>query len=460
MTLPPAPTAPQWQQLLYWISRPLDLMQDYGQRYGEIFYLNGLGSFPSLVIAGHPQAIQTILAPDNEDFEAPGEVNRPFLRLLGSSSVITLSGKQHQRQRQLMIPPFHGERMRAYGETIGQICQTLLQSWPVGKSFAIRPVTQDITLKVMMQAVLGLYAGERAERLESLLGKMMDDTSSTFAASFLLIPALQKDLGPLTPWGQFLQRQREVDQLLFAEIQDRRAHLDPNRSDILSLLMSARDEEGQAMTNQELRDELITLLVAGHETTATALAWAFYWLHKVPQTLEKLQQELVTLGETLDLNTLLKLPYLNAVCCETLRICPVAMLTFPRMAKRRVALMDYELEAGTLVMGSIPMVHQREDLYPQPSVFKPERFLERQYSPYEFVPFGGGARRCIGATFALFEMKLVLYHFLSRADFALLTSGTIKQVRRGLVTAPDRPIHLQLKTRRSKEVENLARAIP
>ena len=212
--------------------------------------------------------------------------------------------------------------------------------------------------------------------------------------------------------------------------------------------MAARDEAGQAMTNEELRDELMTLLVAGHETTATALTWALYWIHKLPAVREKLLAELDSLGENPDTNAIIKLPYLNAVCCETLRIYPVAILTFRREVKTPVSLCGHKLESGTSVMGSIYLTHHREDLYPEPKQFKPERFLERQFSAYEYLPFGGGARRCIGMAFAQFEMKVVLAKILSNLDLALVGDGDVKPKRRGLVTGPDKSVQMVVKGKR------------
>lgn len=199
--------------------------------------------------------------------------------------------------------------------------------------------------------------------------------------------------------------------------------------------MSARDEAGESMTDVELRDELMTLLIAGHETTATALTWTLYWLHKLPRVREKLLQELESINDTSDSNVLFRLPYLNAVCCETLRIYPVGMLTFPRVVRKPVELMGYLLDSGTIVIGSIYLAHRREDVYPDPEQFRPERFLERQFSPFEYLPFGGGIRRCIGMAFAQFEMKVVLSAILSQVELALeKDTGSVQPVRRGLTS--------------------------
>jgi cytochrome P450 len=200
--------------------------------------------------------------------------------------------------------------------------------------------------------------------------------------------------------------------------------------------MSARDEAGEPMTDVELRDELMTLLAAGHETTASALTWALYWIHKLPEVREKLLQELDSLGDNPNPSSIARLPYLSAVCSETLRIYPVALITFSRRVKVPLPLMGYEFEPGTLLTGCIYLTHQREDLYPEPKRFKPERFLERQFSPFEYLPFGGGSRRCVGAAFAVFEMKLVLATILQDKQLALADNRQVKPVRRGLTSTP------------------------
>lgn len=356
------------------------------------------------------------------------------------------------------MPPFHGERMRTYGQTISDVTQQII-SQQQDKPFNARTVTQAITLQVILQAVFGLSEGPRAEQLKQLLPELLENGNSMFFVVLLYFPALQRDLGSLTPWRTFVRVREQINQILYAEIQERRSHPDPSRTDILSLLMAARDYEDQPMTDEELRDELITLLTAGHETTATALAWALYWVHKFPSVREKLQSELDTLGDNPDPSTIFKLPLLNAVCCESLRIYPVAMLSMPRKVKTPVSLCGYELDPGTFLLGSFYLIHHREDLYPEPKQFKPERFLERQFSPYEFIPFGGGARRCIGMAFAQFEMKVALATIVSGWELELVDNRDVRCKRRGLATAPNRPIQMVVKGRRvvkSRSLEAIA----
>ena len=273
-------------------------------------------------------------------------------------------------------------------------------------------------------------------------------TGSPLRSSMLFLKWMQQDLGPWSPWGRMKQRQRKVDDLIYAEMEERRQQPDANRTDILSLMMAARDENGQPMTNEELRDELMTLLFVGHETTATALAWAFYWIHHLPSVRQKLLQELDSLGENPDPMEIFRLPYLSAVCQETLRIYPVGMLTFPREVLTPVELMGHQLEPGTVVVGSIYLTHRREDLYPEPLQFKPERFLERQFSPYEYLPFGGGSRRCIGLALAQLEMKLVLATILRDFDLVLTEKKPVQPKRRGVTLGPAGGVRMALLGRR------------
>ncbi|MCV3212601.1 cytochrome P450 [Plectonema radiosum NIES-515] len=369
---------------------------------------------------------------------------------------MTVSGEVHRRQRQLLMPPFHGDRMRTYGQAISNITEQIISQWQVDKSFTVRLAMQTITMRTIMQVVFGLYDSPRAQELEKILCQILEDGGSVWRAVELYFPLLQKDWGSSSSWGKFLRRRQRLHQLTNEEIEERRLQADSSRTDILSLLMAARDEVGEPMTNEELRDELITMLFAGHETTATALTWALYWIHKLPAVREKLLQELDSLGENPDSSMIFKLPYLNAVYSETLRIYPVGMLNFPRVVRTPVTLCGQELERGTVVLGSIYLTHQREDLYPEPKRFKPERFLERQFSTYEYLPFGGGARRCIGMAFAQFEMKVVLAKILCSLDLALVDDGDVKPKRRGLVTGPDRPIQMVVKGKREVKYPSLS----
>jgi unspecific monooxygenase len=435
LKLPDGPQTPPLLQKIQWITRPLEFMETCAQRYGDIFTARIVLGSDAAVLMSHPQAIQEMFTTEPKQLDSGGAAGVK-LPLLGQQSLLALDGDRHRRQRKLLTPPFHGERMLAYGQLIRDITEQVTSRWTMGEPFSVRSSMQEISFQVILKAVFGLESGFRYEKLNELLTARLNPKRPLLQVIMLLFPSLQRDLGPWSPWGSFLRQRQQIDELMYAEIADRRAQPDTSRTDILSLMMAARDEAGEPMTDVELRDELITLLVAGHETTATSLAWAFYWIHYLPQVREKLLQELDTLGENPNPNAILQLPYLNAVCSETLRIYPVAMLGLNRVVKSPLKIAGYQFEPGTLLIPAIYLTHHREDLYPEPKQFKPERFLLRQFTPYEYLPFGGGNRRCIGMAFALLEMKLVLATVLSRWQLALADSKPVQPVRRGILLAP------------------------
>lgn len=435
------PQLPPVLQLLQWIGRPVDFLESCSDRYGDLFLVQ-LGKFLPGVFISDPEAIRAVLKLDAKAFDS-GRSNGILKPLVGSESILLLDGDRHQRQRQLLMPPFHGERMLAYGQLMREIALQVGQRWEIGQAFSLRSAMQEIALRVILKAVFGLGEGDRAQSIGRLLSSILDMTGAPLSSSLLFLRWLQQDWGAWSPWGRFLRQREQLDQLLYAEIHHRRENFDPTRTDILTLMMLARDEAGNPMTNVELRDELMTLLLAGHETTASALTWAMYWIHHVPQVLEKVLAELDSLSDPTDSMAIARLPYLNAVCQETLRIYPVALIAFPRLTKAPFDLMGHIIQPDMALIPCVYLLHHRPDLYPNPKQFKPERFLERQYSPYEYLPFGGGNRRCIGMAFAQFEMKLVLATVLSQFRLGLVNPGPVKPVRRGVTLAP--PSSLKMK---------------
>ena len=448
MTLPDGPKNPRFMQLFQWIADPLTYMDVCAKKYGEIF-TGRWSNLKPFVIIHNSQAIEQML--NSKAFDAPGDINGILKPLLGEQSMIASSGEKHKRDRQLLMPPFHGERMRNYGQQICDIALDVASNWSVDRPFVARTAMQEVTMRVILQAVFGLHEGPRLQALRPLLASVVDMTSSPLRSSMLFLPWMQQDWGSWSPWGLMKQQQRKIQELMDDEIAERRLQPEANRTDILSLMMAARDDHGQPMTDEELRDQLMTLLFAGHETTATALAWAFYWIHHLPSVRQKLLEELDSLGETPDPMEIFRLPYLSAVCQETLRIYPVGMLTFPRVVRKPVELMGHQLEPGTVVFGSIYLTHRRKDLYPEPLQFKPERFLERQFSPYEYLPFGGGSRRCIGLALAQLEMKLVLATILRNFDLVLAEKKPVQPKRRGVTLGPAGGVRMSLLGRRMRQ---------
>ena len=449
MKLPPQLDTPRFLQRIESIADPVNYMEKAVPQQPDIFRAKVIGLGDNLVFVNNPEAVKTILTNDRTKFFASGKENEMLKPLVGDYSIFLLEGDRHRKRRKLLLPPFHGERMQAYGNLICNLTAKIFARVPFNKPFTARTITQDISLQVILEAVYGLQTGERSKQIKTLLTNVADVFQSPFTSAFLFFPSWQKDLGAWSPWGYFLRQQQQLDRLIYQEISERRQQDPQDRQDILSLLMSARDEQGQPMTDRELRDELMTLMFAGHETTATAIAWALYWVHKIPEVRQKLLAELDSLGESPEPMAIAKLPYLNAVCQETLRICPVAMLTFPRVVQEPMELLNYHLERGLVVVGCIYLIHHREDIYPEPKKFKPERFLEKNYSPYEFIPFGGGARRCIGEALAQLELKLALATILSNYEIDLASKKPEKPKRRGVTLAPGNGVQIIIKGKRT-----------
>jgi cytochrome P450 family 110 len=431
--LPNCITSPPWWQLINWIADPLGFQDRYSRKYGDIFTikLSGLGSF---VVISHPQTIQEIFSQESKfDVGRGNELAEPFL---GQNSLMLIDGDRHRRERKLLMPPFHGERLQTYAKLTCLITEQVASQWQVGQRFVARTVMQEISLEMILQIVFGLSEGERYEQLKPLLTDWIDVTGSPLRASMIFLRFLQQDWGMWTPWGQMKQLQRRIYDLFQAEIEERRTRGNEERTDVLSLMMAARDEDGQAMTDEELRDELLTILFAGHETTATTLAWAFYQVHQRLDVRDKLIKELDSLEENSSPMEIAQLPYLTAVCQETLRMYPILPVLFSRIAKSPIKIAGYLFDAETNLMPSIYLVHYREDLYPNAQQFNPERFLERQYSASEYFPFGSGGRRCLGYALAQLEIKLVLATILSQYQLALAEDKPVKLKRRGLTLAP------------------------
>ena len=453
MTQPPGPSPSRYLRTLRIFKalfRPLDYLQEDTRRYGDIYQL---GRQPPFVVISNPQAIKEIFTAPPEQFEI-GKGNASLSFLLGDNSLLLKDGEPHQQRRRLLMPSFHGEYLQTYAQQICEITQQVTNQWQVGKPFRVRADMQEITLRVILRVVFGLDSGERYEQLRRLLSSLLDSISSPLSSSLLFFSFLQKDWGPLSPWGRFLRLKQQVKQLLYEEIRDRREQ-NQSGDDILSLLITAQDSSGASMSDEEIHDELMTLLVAGHETTASALVWALYWVHYLPEVHEELGQELNSLGDRTNPLEVTRLPYLGAVVAETLRIYPIVAGTFTRICQSPMELMGYRFEAGTAFVASIYSTHQREELYPQPKQFRPERFLERQYSPYEYLPFGGGNRRCLGAALALMEMKLALATIVSRFQLTLPNKRPLKPVRRGLTVAPPGNFQMAVHSRRNQKASAL-----
>jgi len=401
--LPPGPRGPGIVQGLHYARDPHGFLDRLRRRYGDIFAI----SFPivgRIVYVADPALVKEIFTGPPEQMHA-GEANATVLEpALGPNSVLTLDEAPHMRQRKLLLPPFHGEQVRAYGELIRETTEREMRSWPVGEPFALRPHTQRITLAVILRAVFGVDDEARLARAERLI-----DTFTKRVDLVTHLPFLQRDLGRWSPWSRFLRARADLDAFIYEEIALRRSRQadDGEASDVLSLLLRARDDEGRPMSDEELRDELVTVLAAGHETTATGLAWAIERLLRNPGVLARLRDSLAAGDDA----------YLEATIKETLRSRPV-IVDVARKLNRPIEIGGYALPAGDFLFPAVAALHYREDLFPDPHEFRPERFLEGRADNYAWIPFGGGVRRCIGASFAEFEMKIVLREFLQRAELS------------------------------------------
>jgi cytochrome P450 len=398
---------------------PIRLLARLRARYGDVFSVR-FPSFPRLVYVADPELVKRVFTGDSRLFHA-GEANAMVLEpALGPYSVLTLDEDEHMRQRKLLLPPFHGESVRRYGEVIREIAEGEVERWPVGRAFALRPHAQRITLDVILRAVFGVRGEDRLTRAR----RLVDEFARTSHA-VLLFPVLRRRFSRFSPFARFQRARDELDAFLYEEIAARRTE-GAEREDVLSLLLGATHEDGTPMNDRELRDELITVIGAGHETTATALAWAVERLLRTPRVLARLRQSLAEGDE-----------YLDAVIKETLRTRPV-VTDVARKATGPVEVGGYTVPAGTLVMPAIIAIHHREDLYPKPFEFRPERFLEGQGERYAWIPFGGGIRRCIGASFAQYEMRIVLRTVLERAELRAPRAQPERLRPRNITMAPAR----------------------
>ena len=390
--IPAGPKLPPFAQMFAWAFRPISLMENASKKYGETFTLKFSG-FPTEVLYTNPKDIKQIFTGSGDVMHA-GKINAVLEPMVGPKSVLVLDGASHMEQRKLLLPPFHGERMHSYCEQMRVAADEMIDRWPADEIFAVHPHTQKFTLQVILKTVFGMTEGPRFERLERLLTELLDRVASPV----LLSKFFQVNLGPLTSWARLQKIHAEIDQILFELFDECRTNADPNRTDVLAMLVSAKHEDGRFMSFQELRDEMITLLVAGHETTATALAWALYNIMSTPGVTEKIQAELaeVVADEDVGVSHLPKLKYLDSVIKETLRLKPVIPMV-GRVLQEPMTIGAYELPAGVAAVPCVYLTHRREDIYPDPLAFKPERFLQKPPGPYEFFPFGGGIRRCIGA---------------------------------------------------------------
>jgi cytochrome P450 len=420
MRLPPGPKLPTPVTTAQFVRRPLDTLRRWQARYGDVFTVRYIG-FGTGVYVADPEAIRGLLTGDQSDLLA-GEANSILEPVLGPHSVLVLDGPEHLRQRRLLLPPFQGSRVAGFRSIVTDIAEREVDRWRPGQQLVLRERMRALTFEVICRAVFGVTEPARVAKLRHALGAVIETGSILLA-----VPLLRTDLGPHSPGGRLARRLRAADALIYEEIARRRGEPDvEQRTDVLSLLLQAHDEDGRPMSDPELRDELFTMLAAGHETTATALAFAIELLLRNPATMTRLRESLEEGDDG----------YVTAVGKEAMRMRPVIDAPERTLTKPRVVA-GWELPPGVKVYPAIALVHHRPDLYPEPDAFRPERFTEDDGpGSYSWLPFGGGIRRCIGAALAQVEMTEVLRVVASRVDLSPVRPQPDPVVLRGITVAP------------------------
>jgi cytochrome P450 len=436
--IPSGPTASRARQTVRWIYRPGAMLEDCHRRYGDMFTLR-IAHEGTWVFLAHPDMVKQVFTGDPRVLHA-GEANVVVQPFLGNHSVLLLDEAAHMSQRKLMLPSFHGERMRGYEQTMAEVAAAEIESWPAGEPYAVRPAMQRITLEVIMRTVFGVQDERRRERLRKMLSNLLEWGSNPSRMAMLATLG-PKRIGRL---GMFQRVRAPADELIYEEIRERRAATDlEERDDVLSLLLQARHEDGSPMSDEELRDELMTLLVAGHETTASSLAWAVERSVRTPGVVERLRD-----GDE---------DYVDAVCKETLRLRPILALVLRRLTEP-MEIGGVELPAGVNLAPCIYLIHRRPDVYPEPYAFRPERFIEQPAGTYTWIPFGGGVRRCLGASFALFEMRVVLRELVARLDLHAADARPERITRRAITLVPERGGEVVVSRRSASRAAAAARA--
>jgi cytochrome P450 len=415
--LPPGPLLPKTLQTVGWWTRSAPFFERCRARYGKRFTIRLLSS-PPFVHLSDPDEVKEVFTAPPEVLH-PGEGASVLEPFVGTYSLILLDEGAHLSQRKLMLPAFHGEKMQRLSGLMAEVAEREVASWPRGETVVLQPRLQALTLEIILRAVFGLDPGPRLDALRDRLTSILEVSESPAS----MVPFLQRG----RRWRTFEQQRDEADALLFELIDERRG-ADGERDDVLAMLLEARHEDGSPMSPRELRDELMTLLVAGHETTASELAWAFERLARTPQVLRRLTEELDS-GDGDG--------YLTATIQETLRRRPVLQLAAPRLVKQPVTIGGFDYPPGVCLAANGYLIHHDPAIYPEPYAFRPERFLDEQPGTYTWIPFGGGRRRCLGASFALLEMKIVIRAVLAQTEPAP-DGDRLERVRRRSITVSPR----------------------
>jgi cytochrome P450 family 135 len=435
--LPPGPRLPQWVQLIVFVRYWAQFVTACRRRYGKVFTIRAAMA-PPMVYVSDPAEIKKVFAGDPSIFHA-GEANAMLGGLLGDTSVLVIDDDVHRERRRLMLPPFHRDAVARQAGLMAEIAATNIAGWSVGRPFAVAPKMSEITLEVILRTVIGASDPARLAALRAVMPKLLN--VGLWASFAIARPELQRR----RLWRALRDRMQEADRLLYAEIAERRA--DPNlaeRTDVLAMLVRATEEDGRALSDRELRDQLMTLLVAGHDTTATGLSWTLERLTRHPTILDKAVQAADAEDSAGD-------EYLDAVAKETLRIRPV-VFDVGRVLKEPVELAGYQLPAGVMVVPAIGLVHSDSQVYPDAERFDPDRMVGATLSPTTWFPFGGGNRRCLGATFAMVEMRVVLREVLRRVELATTTAPSETQRVKHVIMVPRNGGRIRVRAHRQARI--------
>ncbi|MGW0515836.1 cytochrome P450 [Crossiella sp. NPDC003009] len=430
-SLPPGPRMPVLAQTVLSAIQPLEFAKDCRRKYGNLFTIK---VFPvgTVVCAADPAVIRRAVTAESATLLA-GDANRVMDFVVGPRSVLLLDGPEHVRSRQVLLPPFRGPSVQRYQDTIAEVTAEAVRRWPAGTPVPLLPRMQHVTLEIMMRVVFGITDLRRLAGLRALVPKLLHMNPAV-----VLFPLLRKDWGPYSPGGRFARVKAAVDEILYTEIARRRSEVDGERSDVLSLLLRMRHADGQPATDEDLRDNLITVLAVGHETTATTLSWAFERLVRHPEALARLEGELAE-G---------KHEYLDAVINETLRVRPVVG-DIARILAAPATIDGYRLPAGIMLALSLGLLHSCPRRYPEPEEFRPERFLGEAPGPELFLPFGGGPHRCLGAAFAMTTMRTVISTVLAHTRLRAAAPEPERQRAMGPVLTPARGAEVVLQRRKA-----------
>ena len=425
---PPGPSAPPSTQALRWIGRPYEFLSECAEAFGDVFALD-LGSERHVVFS-RPEDLRRIFTADADVLHV-GPGNAVLEPIVGPASLLLLEEHRHVRERRLLLPAFHQKVILRYGETIRGALLAATARWTKGSEFVAHEVLQDVSIDVILRAVFGLSQGAVCTELKAELVGLLNDKHLGLG----LLGGLRDGM-PHPVLTTFRRRLERIRQLAQAAIDERGRGLLGTETDILTLLLrGVTDEDGRPHSDSEICDELLTLVVTGHETTATGLAWGLYWIATHREVKKRLRDEVSTVVGASDPRAYTTLPYLDATCKEILRIYPIVPSVF-RQVVRPFRVAGYSFEPGTVLAPSIYLAHRREDLYPRPERFDPDRFMLRDYSPYEYLPFGGGARRCIGMQLAVYEMKNIVATLIAKYDLDVVDAESVVPTRRMVTISP------------------------